>query len=116
MSDEMKMTHPYEGNKCHGEINVVLDTTDVGDSPTGRRFDLKVWFGGLDLGGDDEPTVWFTVNDERDRYHRNTDGDCDCMFNVSVARLRRICDMIEASHKVGLDQWKEVEGDANGSR
>ena len=58
MSDEMKMTHPYEGNKCRGEIHVVLGTTDVGDSPTGRRFDLKVWLGGLELGGDDEPTVW----------------------------------------------------------
>lgn len=103
------MSEPFEGNRCDGEIHVVLGTTDVGDSPTGRRLDLKVWLGGMSMGDDEEPTVWLTVNDVRDRYRRTTDGESDAMFSVSVARLRRICDMIDAAHKVGLDQWSQVE-------
>ncbi len=105
----MKINHPYEGNKCHGEIHIVLDTTDVGDSATGITNDLKVWLGGNSMGEDTEPTVWLVVNDSRDRHHRTTDGMNDCMFSVSTKRLRHICDMIEAAHNVGLDQWREVE-------
>ena len=98
-------------NNCDGNIHVVLDTSDAGDSPTGQRLDLKVWIGGMEMGSDDEPTIWITVNDEKDRHHRVTDGSSDAMFCVSVARMRRICDMVESMHKVGLDQWREELGE-----
>jgi len=58
------------------------------------------------MGEDNEPTVWLVVNDSRDRHQRTTDGMTDCMFSVSTKRLRHICDMIDAMHKVGNDQWE----------
>ncbi|CAB4146872.1 hypothetical protein UFOVP496_52, partial [uncultured Caudovirales phage] len=48
-------------------------------------------------------------NDSRDRHQRVTDGASDCMFSVSTKRLRHICDMIDAMHKVGDDQFNEDE-------
>lgn len=96
----MKFTSPN-----NGEIHIVLHTTDVGDSFTGITNDLKVWIGGNSMGMDDEPTVWLVVNDSRDRHQRVTNGESDCMFCVSTARLRKICDMIDAMHKVGDDQF-----------
>jgi hypothetical protein len=103
------INHSYKGNKCHGEIHVVLDTTDAGDSCTGIQNDLKVWLGGNSMGEDNEPTVWLVVNDARDRHQRVTDGASDCMFSVSTKRLRHICDMIDAMHKVGNDQWEDSD-------
>tara|TARA_R110000868_G_scaffold15696_3_gene71610 strand:+ start:2870 stop:3184 length:315 start_codon:yes stop_codon:yes gene_type:complete len=97
------------GNNTTGEIHIVLDTTDVGDSATGITNDLKIWLGGNSMGEDDEPTVWLVVNDSRDRYQRTTNGMTDCMFSVSVKRLRHICDMIDAMHKVGNDQFDADE-------
>lgn len=97
----------FVGNNCTGEIHIVLDTSDAGDSPTGKTNDLKVWIGGPHMGEDDEPTVWITVNDSRDRYERVTDGENDCMFSVSVKRLRNILDMIDAMERVGDDQWEK---------
>jgi hypothetical protein len=95
-----------EGNNTTGEIHIVLDTTDVGDSATGITNDLKVWLGGNSMGEDNEPTVWLVVNDSRDRHQRTTNGMTDCMFSVSTKRMRHICDMIDAMHKVGNDQWE----------
>jgi hypothetical protein len=88
-----------------GEIHLELDTTDVGDSPTGIKHDLKLWLGDH-LGEDDEPTVWLVAEDSRDRHNRTTDGSSHQMWSISTARLRSICDMIDAMHKVGLDQFK----------
>ena len=105
----MTINHSYKGNKCHGEIHVVLDTTHAGDSCTGIQNDLKVWLGGNSMGEDNEPTVWLVVNDARDRHQRVTDGASDCMFSVSTKRLRHICDMIDAMHKVGNDQWEDSD-------
>ena len=93
-------------NNTTGEIHIVLDTTDVGDSATGITNDLKVWLGGNSMGEDNEPTVWLVVNDSRDRHQRTTNGMTVCMFSVSTKRLRHICDMIDAMHKVGNDQWE----------
>jgi hypothetical protein len=97
------------GNNTTGEIHIVLHTTDVGDSFTGITTDLKVWIGGNSMGEDNEPTVWLIVNDSRDRHQRVTNGELDCMFCVSTARLRHICDMIDAMHKVGNDQFNADE-------
>lgn len=97
-------------NNTHGQIHVVLDTSDAGDSYTGKKMDLKVWIGGCTIGNADGPLVWLTVNDARDRHKRTTDGEDDCMFCVSIERLRNLCDMIEAMHKVGNDQFKHMEG------
>ena len=98
-----------DGNNTTGEIHIVLDTTDAGDSYTGIKNDLKVWLGGNSMGEDNEPTVWLVVNDSRDRHQRVTDGASDCMFSVSTKRLRHICDMIDAMHKVGNDQWESTD-------
>lgn len=95
----------YKDNNTSGEINIVLDTTDVGDSPTGRQNDLKVWLGGNSMGEDEQPTIWLVVNDTRDRHGRETDGESDCMFSVSTERMRQLCDLVDAMHKVGLQQW-----------
>ncbi len=95
----------YKDNNTSGEIHIILDTSDVGDSPTGVQHDLKVWLGGDSMGEDESPTMWLVVNDSRDRHTRVTEGESDCMFSVSTARLRQLCDMIDAMHAVGLQQW-----------
>jgi hypothetical protein len=91
-------------NGTTGEIHIVLGTTDVGDSPTGVTHDLKLWLGDS-IGEDDEPTAWFVAEDSRDRHNRTTDGSSHQMWPISTARLRSICDMIDAMHKVGRDQF-----------
>lgn len=92
-------------NGASGEIHIVLDTSEAGDSETGISDDLKLWLGSH-LGEDDEPTVWLVSNDSRDRHKRVTDGSTDRMWSISTARLRAICDMVDAMHKVGRDQFR----------
>ena len=38
-------------------------------------------------------------------------GSSDAMFRVSIAKLRALCDMAEAMHKVGDLQWKDSLGE-----
>jgi len=91
-------------NGTTGEIHIVLGTTDVGDSPTGITHDLKLWLGNC-IGEDDDPTAWFVAEDSRDRHSHVTDGSSHQMWSISTARLRAICDMIDAMHRVGRDQF-----------
>ena len=99
------MSDDLNENNTTGEIHIVLDTTDEGDSYTGIKKDLKVWLSGNSMGEDNTPTVWIVINDSRDRHQRVTDGASDCLFSVSTKRLRHICYMIDAMWNVGNDQF-----------
>jgi hypothetical protein len=68
------------------------------------------WFNGSEAGCDDEADLTFIVRTVDEDGKEIKDDRSSPLFIVSVARLRRLCDMAEAMHKVGNDQWAESLG------
>jgi hypothetical protein len=97
-----------ESNNMRGEVHIVLDICDfVADQPNRH---LVAVFGGQDCATNDEPDLTLSVKAVDEEGREIKDDVYSPLFIVSVARLRRLCDMAEAMHKVGLDQWAESLG------
>jgi hypothetical protein len=92
-------------NNIVGELHVHLDRSELDcEQPD---VDLIAWIEGATLGDDmKEPCVWLTVKRVEEPH-----GSSDAMFRVSIAKLRALCDMAEAMHKVGDLQWKDSLGE-----
>jgi hypothetical protein len=71
---------------------------------------LVAWFYGRDAGCNDTSDLTFIVRTVDEDGNEIKDDRSSPLFIVSVARLRRLCDMAEAMHKVGNDQWAESLG------
>lgn len=92
-------------NNIRGELHVHLDRSELDEE--NPDVDLIAWFEGPTLGDDmKEPCVWLTVKRIEEPL-----GSSDAMFRVSIAKLRALCDMAEAMHKVGDLQWKDSLGE-----
>jgi hypothetical protein len=97
-----------ESNNMSGTINVILDVYDQEDEQPDRQ--LVAWFYGRDAGCNDTSDLTFIVRTVDEDGNEIKDDRSSPLFIVSVARLRRLCDMAEAMHKVGNDQWAESLG------
>jgi hypothetical protein len=97
-----------ESNNMSGTINVILDVYDQEDEQPDRQ--LVAWFYGRDAGCNDTSDLTFIVRTVDEDGNEIKDDRSSPLFIVSVARLRRLCDMAEAMHKVGCDQWAESLG------
>ena len=104
----MREGNEMETNGITGDLRVYLERCDLDvDAPA---VDLIAWFEGVGLGSDEEPDILFTVKRTTEE-----EGDSDSLFGISVKRLRALCDLAEAMHKVGRQQWAERLGeDCNG--
>jgi len=88
-----------ETNGITGDLRIHLDRYDIEvDAPA---VDLIAWFEGFDLGSNDEPDIVFTV-----KRTTQEEGNSDSMFAISVKRLRALCDVAEAMHKLGKLEWE----------
>lgn len=96
-----------ETNGITGDLRIYLERYDIEvDAP---ELDLIVWFEGCGIGSNDNPDILFTV-----KRTTEDEGDSDAIFSVSIKRLRALCDLAEAMHKVGRQQWAErLGGDAD---
>ncbi len=77
-----------------------LDRFDFDESKP--QVDLIAWFDGREMGVNTGADICFTVKriDE-------DEGMSECLFSVSVRKLRALCDMAEAMHKMGSEQWND---------
>jgi hypothetical protein len=97
-----------KSNNMRGEVEITLDVYDQEHEQPDRQ--LVAWFHGRDAGDSDNADVTFIVRTVDENGNEIKDDRSSPLFIVSVARLRRLCDMAEAMHKVGLDQWAESLG------
>lgn len=94
-----------EDNRTQGDIWIRLERDDL---EVGKEaVDLIAWIEGLSLGSEDEPTVTFLAQKVGEEL-----GSSENIWNISVKRLRALCDAAEAMHKVGVQQFDEYEGSA----
>ena len=94
-----------EDNRTEGDIWIRLQR-DVFEVDK-ESIDLIAWIEGLSLGSEDEPAVWFLAQKVGEEL-----GSCENIWNISVKRLRALCDAAEAMHKVGVQQFDAHEGSA----
>jgi hypothetical protein len=97
-----------ESNNMSGAMEIVLDVYDQEHEQPDRH--LVAWFHGRDAGCSDEPDVTFIIRAVDEDGKEIKDDRNSPLFIVFLARLRRLCDMAEAMHKVGCDQWAESLG------
>ena len=94
-----------EDNRTQGDIWIRLERDDL--EVETEAVDLIAWIEGLSLGSEDEPTVTFLAHKVSEEL-----GSSENIWNISVKRLRALCDAAEAMHKVGVQQFDEHEGSA----
>ena len=95
-------------NRMDGNIHIILDVYDQEHEQPDRQ--LVVWVDGSDAGVMDNAELTFIVRTVDEDGNEIKNDLAAPLFAVSVARLRRLCDMAEAMHKVGCDQWAESLG------
>lgn len=92
-----------EDNRIDGDIWIRLERDDL--EVDKESIDLIAWIEGLSLGSDDEPTVTFLAQKVGEEL-----GSSENIWNISVKRLRALCDAADAMHKVGVQQFEAHEG------
>ena len=94
-----------EDNRTEGDIWIRLERDDL--EVDKESIDLIAWIEGLSLGSEDEPAVTFLAQKVGEEL-----GSSENIWNISVKRLRALCDAAEAMHKVGVQQFDAHEGSA----
>ena len=94
-----------EDNRTEGDIWIILERDDINVDKD--AVDLIAWIEGLSLGSEDEPTVTFLAHKVGEEL-----GSSENIWNISVKRLRALCDAAEAMHRVGVQQFDAHEGSA----
>jgi len=94
-----------EDNRTQGDIWIRLERDDL--EVETEAVDLIAWIEGLSLGSEDEPSVTFLAQKDNEEL-----GSSENIWNISVKRLRALCDAAEAMHKVGVHQFDAHEGSA----
>lgn len=93
------MRHTSNGMSGESHFTLCVDTLSEVDG------ELVAYSNYDDAGLDDVPHVTLIA-----REYGKKKGGRQWMFDLDIEQLRRLCDLVEAQHKFGLVQLREIGG------